>query len=183
MRVLVAYATHHGATRGIAERIATTLTRLGVDATARPADESREVGGYDAFVVGSAIYAFRWLGEAHNFVNRNRETLAARPTWFFSSGPVGTATVDAEGRDVRQAPREIASLSDLVDAREHRIFFGAYDPGQKPIGLMERITRALPATRDLLPAGDFRDWDEIDAFATSIADELARVPAVPAGRP
>jgi menaquinone-dependent protoporphyrinogen oxidase len=176
-RVLVAYATHHGATRGIAERIATTLTRSGLDAVARDVADSRDLARYDAFVVGSAIYAFRWLGEAHNFVNRHREILAARPTWFFSSGPVGTATVDEQGQDVRQAPREIASLVDLVNARDHRIFFGAYDPTAKPIGLTERITRALPATRDLLPAGDFRDWDEIDAWASVIADELTSVPA------
>jgi menaquinone-dependent protoporphyrinogen oxidase len=176
-RVLVAYATHHGATRGIAERIATTLTRSGLDGEARDVADTRDLARYDAFVVGSAIYAFRWLGEAHNFVNRNRQVLGARPTWFFSSGPVGTATVDEQGQDVRQAPREIASLVDLVNARDHRIFFGAYDPTAKPIGLTERITRALPATRDLLPAGDFRDWDEIDAWASVIADELTSVPA------
>jgi len=176
-RVLVTYATHHGATRGIAERIATTLTRTGLDASARNVTEVGDLAGYDAFVVGSAIYAFRWLGEAHNFVNRNRQLLAGRPVWFFSSGPVGTATVDEKGQDVRQAPREIATLADLVKARDHRIFFGAYDPTQKPIGLMERITRAVPATRDLLPPGDFRDWDEIDAWASAIADELTLVPA------
>jgi menaquinone-dependent protoporphyrinogen oxidase len=176
-RVLVAYATHHGATRGIAERIATTLTRTGLDASARSVTSAGDLDGYDAFVVGSAIYAFRWLGEGHNFVNRNRELLGRRPVWLFSSGPLGTATVDEKGQDVRQAPREIASLSDLVRARDHRIFFGAYDPAAKPIGMLERITRAMPATRDLLPGGDFRDWDEIDAWATAIADELTRVPA------
>ena len=70
----------------------------------------------------------------------------------------------------------MASLRDRVGARDHRIFFGAYDPTAKPIGLLERMTRAMPATRDLLPAGDFRDWDEIDAWARGIADELTLVP-------
>src|SRR4030067_172626 len=83
----------------------------------------------------------------------------------------------AGGTDPPQAPRGIAPLADLVDARDHRIFFGAYDPSQKPIGLMERVTRAMPATRDLLPAGDFRGWDEIHAWAGLIADELNAVPA------
>ena len=175
-RVLVAYATHHGATRGIAERIATTLTRSGIDASARSVTDAGDLAEYDAFVVGSAIYAFRWLGEAHDFVSRNGKALASRPVWLFSSGPVGTAQVDAKGLDVRQAPREIASLSDLVKSRAHRIFFGAYDPTAKPMGMLERITRAMPATRDLLPAGDFRDWDEIDAWARAIADELTLVP-------
>ena len=81
-------------------------------------------------------------------------------------------TVDAQGRDVRQWPREIGVLSDMVNARDHRVFFGAYDPTAKPIGLVERIAWASPEARDQLVAGDFRDWDEIDAWASSIAEEL-----------
>lgn len=30
----------------------------------------------------------------------------------------------------------------------------------------------MPAAKDALPAGDFRDWDEIEAWAGGIADEL-----------
>jgi menaquinone-dependent protoporphyrinogen oxidase len=30
----------------------------------------------------------------------------------------------------------------------------------------------MPATRDALPAGDFRDWPVIDAWAAQIAAEL-----------
>jgi menaquinone-dependent protoporphyrinogen oxidase len=176
-RVLVAYATHHGATRGIAERIATTLTRSGLEVSARSVSDARDLDGYDAFVVGSAIYAFRWLKESNDFVARNSKLMASRPVWLFSSGPLGAAMTDAKGQDVRQAPREITSLMELVNARDHRIFFGAYDANDKPVGLMERITRAMPATRDLLPGGDFRDWEEIDGWARTIADELTRVPA------
>jgi menaquinone-dependent protoporphyrinogen oxidase len=54
MRVLVAYATRHGSTRGIAERIAQTLRTDGLDAVAEPAAEARALAGYDAFVIGSA---------------------------------------------------------------------------------------------------------------------------------
>ena len=39
MKVLVAYATRHGATRGIAERIAETLERRGHEVTTQPADQ------------------------------------------------------------------------------------------------------------------------------------------------
>jgi menaquinone-dependent protoporphyrinogen oxidase len=38
----------------------------------------------------------------------------------------------------------------------------------------------LPAARNAMPTGDFRDWAEIEAWAASIADELARE-RVPAG--
>ena len=54
MHVLVAYASRHGATQGIAERIAQTLEKSGVTAEARPAATIKGVAGYDAFVIGSA---------------------------------------------------------------------------------------------------------------------------------
>ena len=50
-RVLVAYATHHDATRGIAERIETTLTRARLDASARSVTDASDRDGHDAFVV------------------------------------------------------------------------------------------------------------------------------------
>ena len=61
MRVLVAYASRHGATQGIAERIAETLRAAGIDAKAQPVASVKSVAGYDAFVIGSAAYLFHWL--------------------------------------------------------------------------------------------------------------------------
>jgi menaquinone-dependent protoporphyrinogen oxidase len=43
MRVLVAYATRHGATAGIAERVAAALTAAGLSAEARPVEEVKDV--------------------------------------------------------------------------------------------------------------------------------------------
>jgi menaquinone-dependent protoporphyrinogen oxidase len=179
MNVLVVYASRHGATRGIAERIAQTLRGSELVVTLLPVEDVREPGHYDAFVVGSAAYMYRWLGEATSFVKHNRALLASRPLWLFSSGPLGTETVDEQGRDVLEAmaPKEFAELRGALHPRGERVFFGAWDPSQPPIGLAERFTRLMPAARDALPAGDFRDWPEIEAWAASIADELTRVPA------
>ena len=152
-RVLVAYATHHGTTLEIAERIAATLKRAGLVTSARVVTDPGDLDDYDAFVIGSAIYALRWLKEATDFVAWNVDVLASHPVWLFSSGPLGTSEVDAQGKDVRQWPREVGLLSDLVGARDHRIFFGAYDPKAKPIGLIERITRASAEAREQLYAG------------------------------
>lgn len=179
MRVLVVHASRHGATEGIAERIAVAIAQRGIEVSLRPARERPDVAGFDAVVVGGAAYLFHWLKDATEFVRHNRDELASRPTWLFSSGPLGTDVVDAEGRDVRQLaePREFAELRDAVHPRGEAIFFGAYDPASPPIGLAERFTRLMPAARDALPAGDFRDWTAIDAWANAIADELSLVPA------
>jgi menaquinone-dependent protoporphyrinogen oxidase len=174
MSILVAYATRHGATRGIAERIAERLRADGLDAEARPAAEVRDVTRYDAFIVGGAAYMFHWLGDATKFVQRNRALLAERPTWLFSSGPVGTDTVDEEGRDVLVVcvPKEFAALSDAIHPRQEKVFFGAIDPAAKPIGFTERFVSLMPAAKAAFPKGDFRDWPAIDAWADSIAHEL-----------
>ncbi len=179
MRVLVVYASRHGATKGIAERIAGSLGQRGLEVTLRPVEQAGDLAGYDAYVIGSAAYAFHWLKEAAEFVRRNRSPLASRPAWLFSSGPLGTELTDAKGRDVRAEaePREFAEFRDAIHARGQGVFFGAYDPDSKPIGLMERFTRLMPAARAAMPAGDFRDWDEIEAWAATIADELVRSPA------
>lgn len=176
MRVLVAYASRHGATKGIAERIADRLRHAGIAAEACRASDVRDIAPYDAVVVGSAAYMFHWLKEAIQFVGRHRARLAARPVWLFSSGPVGTDRVDAKGRDVlvSSEPREFLELRGTLRPRGERVFFGAWDPTAPPVGLAERFVRHLPATaRDAMPVGDFRDWPAIEAWADEIAADLA----------
>ena len=177
VNVLVAYATKHGATGGIAQRIAETLTGHGLEVNLRTVGEAEGVDAYDAFVIGSAAYMGRWLKEASQFVGRHQSVLADRPVWLFSSGPVGTETVDAKGRDVIEAsrPQEFDEFEAELHPRDERVFFGAFDPDAEPVGLMERLGAPfmrLPAVRKELPAGDFRDWPAIEAWAHQIAQEL-----------
>jgi menaquinone-dependent protoporphyrinogen oxidase len=179
MHVLVAYASRHGATQGIAERIAETLRAAGLDAKALPVLSVKSPAEYDAFVIGSAAYMFHWLKEAVVLVRRNRGVLAGKPVWLFSSGPLGTEATDAKGRDqkVVTVPKEIPELAEAVHAREHRVFFGAYQRDRKPIGLAERFVSRMPAAREGIPEGDFRDWPEIEAWAATIARDLGQAPA------
>jgi menaquinone-dependent protoporphyrinogen oxidase len=174
MRVLVAYATRHGATAGIAERIAAALTAAGLPAEARPVQEVREVKPYDAVIIGGAAYMFHWLKPAVTFSRRHHRELAARPVWLFSSGPLGTDLVDKEGRNVLETtrPKEFDELVALLHPRGEQVFFGAYDPDATPVGLAERFVQHIPAVRETLPAGDFRDWPAIDAWAAQVAAEL-----------
>lgn len=179
MKVLVAYATRHGATRGIAQRIGEVLQSRGLEVSVEDVDHVRDVSDQDAVVIGSAAYMGRWLSVASAFARRHRSTFAGKPVWLFSSGPVGTDTVDAKGNDVRIAaePKEFAELRAVLHPRDEHVFWGAYDPDAAPVGFAEalgqRVLRMLPAAREALPAGDFRDWPEIESWAGSIADQLA----------
>jgi len=161
MTVLVAYASKHGSTRGIAERIAEKLRQLGIQAEARPLDEVSDPGNYEAFVIGSAIYYGSWMKEATEWVHRNQAVLAKLPVWLFSVGPLGTEVEDAE-----QQPKEMAEFQQAIRPREQRVFFGALD--HQRLSFAERmVVKAVRA-----PEGDFRDWEAIDAWAASIARNL-----------
>jgi menaquinone-dependent protoporphyrinogen oxidase len=179
MKILVAYASKHGATKAIAERIAEHLALAGHGAAARPVEAAGDLSAYDAFVIGSAAYVGHWLKEATRFVQRNRTVLAERPVWLFSSGPLGTETIDTKGQDVRAAaePKEFAELDEMIHPRGRRVFFGVLNPAT--LGVCDRMLRVLPAGRALLPEGDFRDWPGIEAWAVAIAHDLAPLPAAP----
>ena len=119
MKVLVAYATRHGATAGIAERVAAALTAAGLSAEARPVEDVRDVQPYDAVVIGGAAYMFHWLKPAVTFARRHHKELAARPVWLFSSGPLGTDPVDKDGKNVLETtrPKEFDEFTKLLHPR------------------------------------------------------------------
>lgn len=174
MAVLVAYATRHGSTAGIAERIAARLTERGFPAESHAVDKVGSLETYDAVVLGAATYMFHWHKDAVRFAHQHADVLGNRPLWLFSSGPLGTEQVDAAGHDVREGavPKEFPDLIASLGPRGTQVFFGAYDPEAKPVGLAERVVRSMPASGDLLKPGDFRDWEAIDAWADDIADQL-----------
>lgn len=189
--VLVVYASRHGATRGIAERIAAALTEAGVNASATSAETARDVAVADAYVIGSGVYMGSWLKEGTDFLSHYAETLATRPVWLFSSGPLKGSTAKTEGLSAEEAAlgpldgpgsggrKKVAELSELVHARENHVFFGAFNPADPPKAMPERFVRLMPGSKGLLPPGDFREWDVIDAWARTIARELRE--AVPVG--
>lgn len=169
MKILVAYATKHGATEGIAARIGETLVASGHEAKVQSVKVVvGDPTGYDAFVIGSAAYMGSWLKEAAEFVRRNQAILAGRP-----AGPLGTELTDAQGRDVLVAsePKEFAEFKQTIKPRGMRVFFGALDIGK--LGFADRLITKMPAAKALFPEGDFRNWKEIAAWAGSIAHELA----------
>ena len=173
MNVLVGYATRHGATAGIATRIAETLTTAGHQSVALPVEQATDLDDYQAVVLGGAAYMLHWLKPAVEFAHRHHTVLATKAVWLFSSGPLGPDQVDADGQDPRVTtrPKEWDELATLLHPRGERVFFGAYDPTAPPIGFGERAFRLLPASHTL-PSGDFRDWTKIEEWANQIATSL-----------
>ena len=162
MKILIAVASKHGSTREIAGALAQELEKQRHDVAVHAAQRSLAVDGYDAALVGSAVYVGNWMGEARAFVAENQAALARIPVWLFSSGPLG-----AENPQPEADPAGMDELMAQTGARGHQIFVGKLD--KSALGLGERlIVRGVRA-----PYGDFRDWDAIRAWGQTIARELA----------
>ena len=180
----VIYASRHGGTAGIANRIAEILQAEGVQVAVADAINKPDPSGFDAYVIGSGVYIGSWLKEATEFLERNQTTLATRPVWLFSSGPLPGSSKMTEADDaiaVALGPEEgpgsggrkkIETLSAAIHPRDHRVFLGAFDPNDPPKSMPERLVRMMPMAKEALPAGDFREWDVIVAWARQIAAEL-----------
>lgn len=169
MRVLVAYASEHGSTRAVAERIAGRLRDKGLDADVRDVDLGPTTDAYDAAVLGSAVHGAQWLPQALQFLDRNQAWLTGKPLWLFSVGlhPGARRQRGPFARMIARAappfPVEYARSHSVV---EHRAFAGALTADATRPG--ERLLLRLLGAR----FGDFRDWRAVDRWAHGIASAL-----------
>lgn len=157
MRVLVTVASRHGATARIADVVGERLADQGLEVRSLPAESVSSLDGYDAVVLGSAIYVGRWAKPARHLVERHAAALRSMPVWLFSSGPIG------EPLKPVLAVEDVAALVAATGARGHETFAGALSP--EALSVPERaLAKVLGA-----PAGDFRDWEAVTAWADSVA--------------
>ncbi len=173
-RVLVAYASKNGSTAEIAEAIAQSVQRHGLEVDCLEAGTVRQLESYSAVVLGSAVYAKRWRGSARQFLRRHRAVLPSIPWWVFSSGPVGEPKPDSPEAAAWLEPPKIMVEVERLGAREHVVF-----GGRVPVDPHNFIERAMAKNT---PAGfaDRRDWDEISAWSAKIAAQLKQGSGVPA---
>jgi menaquinone-dependent protoporphyrinogen oxidase len=161
MRVLVAAASRYGATTGIAEAIGRRLEDEHLDVDVLPIEEVDDVRPYDSVVLGSGVYAGRWLRPARRFVDEHASELASKQTWLFSSGPIGDPP-KPEG----DAAVKLGDVISKTSAHGHRVFAGKLDKSR-----MTFVDRAV-VTAVRSPEGDFRDWEAIAEWAEDIAEAL-----------
>jgi menaquinone-dependent protoporphyrinogen oxidase len=160
-RVLVAYASKLGSTAEIAEAIAQVLRDGGHAAAAVPVRDVTTLEGWDAVVLGSAVYAAYWQRDARKFVERFHDDLQRRPLWLFSGGPLDRRLAKT---DQPITPHGAALTRDL-GARSHRTFGGRLS-ADAAVSEQVRQTHRL---------GDFRDWQKIVEYGYRIGRELDRM--------
>jgi len=185
MSILVAYATSHGSTHEIAERIAAQLTKqLAPTAVeCRPTADvprlSTIPGKYKAVVVGSAIHAGSWIGPGHRFMQQNAAFLSGRApapkpqkapvpsVWAFT---VGMPNTDDDLK-TEAAMVETKLRKEVGSALQgHELFRGVFEKQQLPWPLRLIFQWVVP--EDKTKWGDHRDWDAIEAWSLKVGQSI-----------
>ena len=157
-RVLVAYASKLGSNAEIAEVIAGVLRDSGHHTSAYPARVVQGLDGWDAVILGSAIYAAHWQKDARRFASRFGAQLRERPLWLWSSGPLDLWLA----RSQLPITQHGAEITVGLGVRDHRTFGGR----------LLADAELDPQVLHPHPIGDFRDWEAIRAYAGQISVEL-----------
>lgn len=157
---LVSAGSKHGSTAEIAERIGWVLLEQGLQTEVIAPEEVTDLSPYRGVVLGSAVYAGHWVPSARDLARRVALMSPKPDVWLFSSGPIGDPPKPEED------PVDVQAIQETTSAREHRVFSGKIDKSE--LSFPEKAV--LMAVR--APEGDFREWDEIEAWAGDIARTL-----------
>lgn len=163
MKILVVWASRHGATEEVAHTIAEELTAADHTVTSVAATDAPNPDAYDAVVLGSAVYMAQWEDSMRRYVNTHHDELLARPLWAFSVGLSGVPTGGVVD------PVRVGPVLLKIQPREHRTFAGRLLP--RELSLRERSIARLGGAVE----GDFRDWKEIRAWAREVALQCSKL--------
>lgn len=170
MRILVVVASRHGSTWEVGEVMAEAIASRGNLVDQRAPEDVASLEGYDAVVLGSAVYLAHWMGAARDFAERFSEELSRIPVWMFSCG---LATQPAASAN---SPHELLALRNLIGARGHRSFRGRLD--RALLTFAERAAIAGARARE----GDHRDLAAVRTWALAVADDVAAHPEASVAR-
>lgn len=164
--VLVAYATRYGSTQEVAEAVAARLRESELTVDIQPMREVRSLSGYNAVVLGAALYMYQWHKDALRFLSRHRKALTERPVAVFALGPVHDPRDEKEWRDSRaQLDKQLAKYPWLAPVAIE-ILGGKFDPA--------RLSFPMNKLAGKEPASDIRDWAAIRAWSSNISRLLSR---------
>lgn len=186
--VLIAYASHEGHTRDIAERLAFTLGGEGAEVTVHDLGSGPvDPAPFDRVVVASSVHLGKHPRHVVKFARSQRAALEAKDAIFLS---VGGATAAAEHAEdplrVEQFAREAKDAVDLFVRDSgwspHHVEFvaGAFLYRQYNWlirFIMKRIARSEGLSTDTSVNHDYTNWAALDRFASELLSEAPPSPS------
>jgi menaquinone-dependent protoporphyrinogen oxidase len=165
-RILVAYASKCGSTGGVAEAIGQVLCDAGAAVDVRKVQDVKDIGPYQAIVIGSAVRMARVLPPALKFAKRHRASLSQIPAAYFTAC---LAMKDDTPENRETAAAYLDPLCQIKEPTSVGLFGGKLD-----YSTLAPIFR-LALSRDQsgqMAEGDYRDWNAIRAWAGELVPVL-----------
>ena len=171
-RTLIAYASRAGSTAEVAETIGEVLRERGLDVDVRSVRDVTDIAQYDALVLGSAIWAGKPLPELLKFMAGQRDALAGVPVAYF--------ILCEMLRDPTPAHRQI-TLGYVTPLRKLRepVSIGMF-AGRRDFSTVNPLLCWFLTRLFRLAEGDWRNWEQIRAWAAALAPQLAHTEPTPA---
>ncbi len=165
--VLVAYATRHESTRGIAAAIADVLTGAGIRVRLEAIEAIGDLRAFRAAVIGCTIFAGEWMPGARAFLVAHERQLESMPVWLFASGPAEPLPAGAKV----DVPADLVAVIERIAPRDVALFAGALQPHHIGAGLriLARLSRSSFT--------EHRDRAAVERWAEHIGADLAAPPA------
>jgi len=159
-RILVAYASRCGSTAEIAQALGRDLQSRGYKPEVLPVAKIAQLGGYQAVLLGSAVRAGNWLGEATDFVRQHQREIRDLPNAFFSVHMRNTGD-DEKSRKGRLG--YLNRVHEMMRPDSEAFFAGRMDPSRLSFG--ERLVCKVMG--DASPR-DLRNWPVIHAWGSNV---------------
>jgi menaquinone-dependent protoporphyrinogen oxidase len=170
MKILVGYATKHGSTAEVAEFIGQVFREHDIDTTVSKVEDIQSVKDYDAFVLGSPVYASLWLTEMSQFLERFEGELSKKPVYYWMNC---IRVLEPDGLEHALTEYVYKPTIDKIGVRNIGVFGGKLN--LQEIDWNERWTLVARYEGDALPGSridDYRDWNAIREWAKQIREQL-----------
>ncbi|OPX69041.1 MAG: protoporphyrinogen oxidase [Methanoregulaceae archaeon PtaB.Bin056] len=162
-RILVAYASVHGSTAGVAEAIGKALQIEGYSVDIAPMKTVSSPGDYDSIVIGAPVYMGKVVGDVKKFVVKHRDALARVPVAAFC---IGVAPLGKDPGDVDTIMNIFRTALAPLEPVDVTMFAGKIDMEKLPF-MHKWIWKKMDG-----PVGDFRDWEAIGVWARELPRKL-----------
>jgi menaquinone-dependent protoporphyrinogen oxidase len=168
-RVLITYASKYGSTGGVADAIGKELCSKDLAADVVPIKNAGNVSSYQGVVIGSAIYRGKWLSEAVDFVEKNRDILRQVPVAYFLVCMTLSRPTEENRTQVLSYMNPLLKAVPEIKPVGIGTFAGALDYNN-----LSWINKKILESKGS-PEGDFRDWNAIRTWAREpVYAEFAR---------
>lgn len=173
MKILIVYASEHGATAEIARYMYKTLAaqKLTVEITSVEAVQSLD--DYEVVIAGTAIQNGMWLPRMSRFIHEFKSALETKAFYFWITC---IRVLEADGFTHVQEHYLRADLLEKLGTRLYTAFAGRLELDQ--IVFSERWMLSVQYDGDRMIEelkGDYRDWDAIRAWIVQVAQNIEMV--------